>query len=76
MPYFVYHVKEKGLLPDPNRLEMIDRFEKFPEASRRARELRGQGGEGGNYRVIFANNPAEAEDLLLNEQPAVHYGDD
>ncbi len=62
MPYFVYKIFEKPI----RRLEKLEQYEAFREASNRAKLLRGEQPEdaSGVIKVIFADNELHAEDLL------------
>jgi hypothetical protein len=71
MPYFVYGVKPFA------QLEQLGQCATFPEASRQARALRaGQPAQGARIKIIFADSPLAAEDLLLAVRPAPPDGDD
>jgi hypothetical protein len=64
MPYFVYKI-----FP-PKRLEYMESFDQFPQAKQFARTSRMQKNPENDYtvKIIFANNPAEAERLLMEER--------
>ncbi|HEX9180112.1 MAG TPA: hypothetical protein VF859_06945 [Burkholderiales bacterium] len=65
MPYYVYRV-----FPF-KRLEKVDAFPKYKEASARLRALRREAGPGAGFiaRLICAENELEAEDLLSQDRP-------
>ena len=75
MPYFVYKI-----VPFPfKQLELVQRFDKFPEASAFAKARRAEMTPQDNYsiKVIFAENELKAEDLLNQErEPEPMVGDD
>lgn len=59
MPYYVYQV-----LPFA-QLEKLGEYAKFREASVQAKlERNARAGQPGRVRVMFADNPEQAEDLL------------
>lgn len=64
MPYFVYKV-----FP-PKRLELVQTAQQYRQARDLARSLRMSLQESDNYtlKVIFAQNPDEAERLLTEER--------
>lgn len=63
MPYYVYKVTESPI----KLLEVMNRFDKFRDASAWAKARRGEIPAGGAYlvKVIFAENELQAEDLLM-----------
>ena len=73
MPYFLYNVLPFG------RLESLGACTSFPEASRQAKALRAAlpaGEPQRRIRIIFAETPLAAEDLLLQVRDAPPEGDD
>lgn len=73
MPYYVYSVKPFA------QLEKLAEFPVFKEASVHAKSLRAaQAGQrpGERIKVMFADNPLAAEDLLLQVREAPPDGDD
>ena len=72
MPYYLYRVQPFA------QLEKLGEFSSFPEASRQAKALRAAepGQARRRVRVIFADNPLAAEDLLLQVRDAPPGGDD
>lgn len=73
MPYYVYRVLSF------RRLEKVDAFPTYKEASARLRALRKEAGPGAGFaaRMIFADNELAAEDLLSQERPPEGFvGDD
>ena len=72
MPYFIFAVRPLG------QLEQLGQCASFPEASRHAREFRAAQlpHESHRIRVVFADNPLAAEDLLLTPREAPPDGDD
>lgn len=63
MPYFVYKVFEKPI----KHLEVVERFDKFREASVFAKARRAELPEGSDclIKMVFAENELEAEDTLM-----------
>ena len=72
MPYYVYAVKPMA------QLEKLAQFEAFQEASTHAKALRAaqSGGPQARIKVMFADSPLAAEDLLLQVREAPPDGDD
>jgi len=72
MPYYVYAVKPLA------QLEKLAQFDAFKEASNHAKALRAAQPAGPPVRikVMFADNPLAAEDLLLQVRDAPPDGDD
>lgn len=71
MPYYVFGVKPFA------QLEQLGQCATFPEASVRARALRAaEPPAGRRIKIIFADDPLAAEDLLLQVRPAPPDGDD
>jgi len=72
MPYFVCKI------PDSKSVEILDKFAKYRDAREdvhRRRETAPEG-SGDTYRMVHANNPIEAEKLLLTPREAPVQGDD
>jgi hypothetical protein len=72
MPYYVYAVKPMA------QLEQLAQFDAFKEASSHAKSLRAAhtGGPQTRIKVMFAESPLAAEDLLLQVRDAPPDGDD
>jgi len=72
MPYYIFRIKAFGLL------EQLSVYESFPEASKQAKLLRKQLElpVSDKVKVIFAQDPAQAEDLLCEQRVASPVGDD
>lgn len=72
MPYYVYAIKPMA------QLEKLAEFATFKEASAQAKALRAGQREGSAARikVMFADNPLAAEDLMLQVREAPPDGDD
>jgi len=72
MPYYVYAVKPLA------QLEKLAEFPAFKEASAHAKALRaGQAaGPTARVKVMFADTPTAAEDLILQVRDAPPDGDD
>ncbi len=64
MPYFIYRVS-----PD-TRLELVGSFEDYKQAKRETKLMRAKQHANENHaiKIIFANNPAEAEQLLTTRR--------
>jgi len=74
MPYYVYKI-----VPPFKQLEWVQTFEKYKEASAHAKTMRAAMTPRDNYtiKIIFAENPLQAEDLLSQErEPEPMIGDD
>jgi hypothetical protein len=69
MPYYVYAIKPMA------QLEKLAEFATFKEASTRAKSLRAEG-PAARIKVMFADNPLAAEDLMLQVREAPPDGDD
>lgn len=72
MPYFVYKISP------PLRLTHIETKQQYKEARASVRRLRGEqsSAEPLEYRIIFANNQAEAEKLLSTPRDERVIGED
>ncbi|MGA7179651.1 MAG: hypothetical protein WBX11_08720 [Thiobacillaceae bacterium] len=73
MPYFIYR-----LMPF-NMIEKIEQFDKFKDASNRAKEIRKEIPVNADYsiKVIFAENELAAEDILNTpREPGIMTGED
>ncbi|OOZ36228.1 hypothetical protein [Solemya velesiana gill symbiont] len=72
MPYFIYRIETD------KTLEQLETFPKYRDAIEKARELRAAqtAGETATVKIIFAQNPTEAERLLLTPREAPVEGDD
>jgi hypothetical protein len=72
MPYFIYSVAPFA------RLDRLGEFASFQEASGQARSIRAAQPphEPRRIRIIYADNPVAAEDLLLQPREAPPDGDD
>lgn len=72
MPYYVYTVKPFA------QLEKLAEFSAFKEASAHAKALRAgrPAGPSARIKVIFADSPLAAEDLMLQVREAPPDGDD
>ena len=71
MPYYVYLIKP-GITNLVKDLEKISEFEDFKQAKAFVKDKRG--GQGGDepvtYKIIFADNPLEAEERLSEQREA------
>ena len=72
MPYFVYSVRPAA------QLQQLCECASYSEASRQARSLRAAqpAQELKRIRIVFADSPLAAEDLLLQVREAPPDGDD
>jgi hypothetical protein len=72
MPYYIYRIKPFA------QLEQLDKFDTFPDASKQAKMLRQQLDlpATDKVKVIFADDPLQAEDLLCQVRVAGPKGDD
>ncbi|MCW5665939.1 MAG: hypothetical protein KIT35_19080 [Piscinibacter sp.] len=72
MPYYLYRIMPLGVL------RKLDQFDRFAEASARAKALRAADAPGtpGRVKVMFAENELQAEDLLGQVREAGPAGDD
>ena len=75
MPYYIYRIRDGHPL-DPNRFEQVEAHDKYPQAKTRVRELRDDPGCEGSLRILHAENPLQAEELLITPRERVEYGDD
>lgn len=72
MPYYIYTVtvKDQATL---KKAALVNEFEKFKAAKSEVRQLRSEKplDEGQSYKIIFADNPAEAEQKVTEtrEEP-------
>ena len=75
MPYYVFQVQVLGPV---RRLQGAGVFEHFQAASEACRKLRAAGGvPGASFRMVFADNALQAEELLSEVRPAEpNIGDD
>lgn len=62
MPYYIYTVKVKAPATMKTAV-LVSEFEKFKSAKTEIRQLRSDKPlpDGQSYKIIFADNPAEAE---------------
>ena len=72
MPYFVFSVRPFA------QLEQLAEFPAFKQASAHAKSLRAAqaAGDKARIKVMFADNPQLAEDLLCQSREAGPAGDD
>lgn len=73
MPYYVYRVRPFA------QLEQLAAFTAFPEASKHAKALRAADAgdtSAGKVKVMFAETPTQAEDLLCQIREPGPSGDD
>lgn len=72
MPYYVYRIESRPF----KKLEKLDAFESFREASSRAKEARAGVPPEIQVKVIFAETELQAEDLLNTVRQAQITGND
>ncbi len=67
MPYFLYKIHQRVGL---SAFEYITRFDAFPEAKLRAREMRSELPADSDciVKIVFADNEATAEKLLAEKR--------
>jgi hypothetical protein len=72
LPYYIYRVMPLGVV------RKLDQFERFGDASARAKALRVADGPGtpGKVKVMFADNELQAEDLLSQVREPGPAGDE
>jgi len=72
MPYYIYTVTMKDQAT-MKKAVLVNEFEKFKAAKSEVRQLRSEKplDEGQSYKIIFADNPAEAEKKVteIREEP-------
>ena len=69
MPYYLYKIKTAEGLDLVKQLELLDEFDAFRDARKRAKELRAeQAGGDFTYKVMFAQNQLSAEEQLLEKR--------
>ncbi len=75
MPYYIYHVNDFPI----RKLEKLEQYDVYKEASVRVKQLRAQLAEGSplTIRMIHAESELHAEDLLNQvREPMPELGDD
>lgn len=72
MPYYLYRIMPLGVL------RKLEQFERYADASARAKALRAADAPGtpGRIKLMFAENELQAEDLLCQVREAGPSGDD
>jgi len=74
MPYYLYKITTAEGLDLVKNLELLEVYDGFREAKKRAKQLRAeQAQEGFVFKVMFAENQLSAEEQLLEkrEQPVL-----
>ena len=71
MPYYVYSIKP-GVTDLVKNLEKISEFETFKQAKTFVKDKRSEQDEANpvTYKIIFADNPLEAEERLSEQREA------
>lgn len=69
VPYYLYKISASQASDLIKNLELLDRFDQFREAKNTAKQLRKESeSDAYIYKVIFADNPLQAEELLLEKR--------
>ena len=69
MPYYLYEISDSGPSQLVRKLELLGHFEQFRDAKNSAKQLRVEReGEAVRFKVIFAENPLHAEELLMEKR--------
>ena len=69
MPYYLYKIQQSDELGLVKQLELLETHDAFRPASKSAKQLRAEQGEGAAiYKVMFADNPLEAEEKLQEKR--------
>lgn len=76
MPYYLYKISTPDRLDLVKHLELLETFDAFRDAKKRAKSLRAQVAATDtefSYKVMFAENQLSAEEQLLErrEQPVL-----
>lgn len=74
MPYYLYKITSPEGLDLVKNLELLDTYDEFRQAKKRAKQLRAEQAQGNFvYKVMFAENQLSAEEQLLEkrEQPVL-----
>lgn len=67
MPYFVYKIGS-GVTALVKSLEPVAKHETYKEAKANVKELRASSEAGSEYKVVFAQNNLEAEEMLSEQR--------
>ena len=67
MPYFVYKIGG-GVTALVKNLEPVGKHESYKEAKKAVRELRSEAEPGQEFKVVFAKNNLEAEEMLSEQR--------
>jgi hypothetical protein len=71
MPYYLYKISTLEGIDLVRKLELLDQFDGFREASLRAKQLRAEAtSDEHTYKVMFAENQLSAEEQLLQKREA------
>lgn len=69
MPYYLYKISQRDGLELVKQLELLQQHDAFKPAQAEARKLRAeQPLEGVTYKVMFADSPLAAEEMLLEKR--------
>lgn len=67
MPYYVYKINS-GVTALVKNLEEVAKYESYKEAKSEVRERRSSETDGGVFKVVFAANSLEAEEMLSEQR--------
>lgn len=67
MPYFIYKIGT-GVTALVKNLEPVAKFDSYKDAKKEVRVLRSSDQESNEYKVIFAENQLEAEEMLSEQR--------
>ena len=70
MPYYLYKIQSTDEIGLVKQLELLEQHDAFRPASKAAKQLRAEQAAPGDcqYKVMFADNPLEAEEKLLEKR--------
>ena len=69
MPYYLFKMSSKESYDLVKKLELLERFDHFKEAKNSAKRLRVESdSEEIIFKVIFADNQLQAEELLMEKR--------
>ena len=69
MPYYLFKMSSSDSFDLVKKLELLQQFDHFKEAKNSAKQLRVESdSDESNYKVIFADNQLQAEELLMEKR--------
>ena len=69
MPYYLYKMRSSDVHSLVKKLELLQRFDHFKEAKSNAKRLRVESDTDETiFKVIFADNQLQAEELLMEKR--------